>query len=135
VIVVKVGGSLGIDYDAVCSDLASIVKAGRQAILVHGGLGRDQPRFRKAGKPPRMVTSVSGYESRYTDRETLEIFEMVYCWQDEQRHCGEVTAKWSQCCWPVRTGWTYLGGCAQGYDHDSSRLARKKCSEMISPEG
>jgi acetylglutamate/LysW-gamma-L-alpha-aminoadipate kinase len=26
-----------------------------------------------------MVTSVSGYESRYTDRETLEIFEMVYC--------------------------------------------------------
>ena len=78
-IVVKVGGSLGIDYDAVCSDLASIVKAGRQAILVHGGSAETNRVSEKLGKPPRMVTSVSGYESRYTDRETLEIFEMVYC--------------------------------------------------------
>jgi acetylglutamate/LysW-gamma-L-alpha-aminoadipate kinase len=30
------------------------------------------------GKPPRFVTSVSGVESRYTDRETLEIFSMAY---------------------------------------------------------
>lgn len=78
-IVVKVGGSLGIDYEAVCSDLASIVKAGRQAILVHGGSAETNRISEQLGKPPRMVTSVSGYESRYTDRETLEIFEMVYC--------------------------------------------------------
>ena len=78
-IVVKVGGSLGIDYDAVCSDLASIVKAGRQVILVHGGSAETNRISEQLGKPPRMVTSVSGYESRYTDRETLEIFEMVYC--------------------------------------------------------
>jgi acetylglutamate/LysW-gamma-L-alpha-aminoadipate kinase len=31
------------------------------------------------GHPPRFVTSPSGYTSRYTDRRTLEIFEMVYC--------------------------------------------------------
>ncbi|MGH9427399.1 MAG: [LysW]-aminoadipate kinase [Terriglobia bacterium] len=78
-IVVKVGGSLGIDYDAVCSDLASIIKAGRKAILVHGGSAETNRISEQLGKPPRMVTSVSGYESRYTDRETLEIFEMVYC--------------------------------------------------------
>jgi acetylglutamate/LysW-gamma-L-alpha-aminoadipate kinase len=79
VIVVKVGGSAGIDYDSVCSDLASLVKAGNQIILVHGGSAETNRISEKLGKPPRMVTSPSGYESRYTDRETLEIFEMVYC--------------------------------------------------------
>jgi acetylglutamate/LysW-gamma-L-alpha-aminoadipate kinase len=79
VIIVKVGGSLGIDYDAVCADLATLIKAGHQAILVHGGSAETNRISERLGKPPRMVTSVSGYESRYTDRETLEIFEMVYC--------------------------------------------------------
>ena len=78
-IVIKVGGSLGIDYDAVCDDLASLIKSGQRAILVHGGSAETNLLSEKLGKPPRMVTSVSGYESRYTDRETLEIFEMVYC--------------------------------------------------------
>lgn len=78
-IVVKVGGSLGIDYESVCLDLASMIKAGEKAVLVHGGSAETNVISQKLGKPPRMVTSVSGYESRYTDRETLEIFEMVYC--------------------------------------------------------
>jgi acetylglutamate/LysW-gamma-L-alpha-aminoadipate kinase len=78
-LVVKVGGSLGIDYDSVCRDLASIIQSGRQAVLVHGGSAETNALSVKLGKPPRMVTSVSGYESRYTDRETLTIFEMVYC--------------------------------------------------------
>ncbi len=78
-LVVKVGGSLGIDYDSVCRDLASHIQSGRRAILVHGGSAETNALSEKLGKPPRMVTSVSGYESRYTDRETLTIFEMVYC--------------------------------------------------------
>ena len=78
-LLVKVGGSLGIDYDSVCKDLASIVHSGQQVILVHGGSAETNILSEKLGKPPRMVTSVSGYESRYTDQETLEIFKMVYC--------------------------------------------------------
>ncbi len=78
-IVIKVGGSLGINYEAVCADFASMVKSGRKAILVHGGSAETSRISEKLDKPPRMVTSVSGFESRYTDRETLEIFEMVYC--------------------------------------------------------
>ena len=78
-LVVKVGGSLGIDYDAVCRDLATLIRNGEKAILVHGGSAETNRVSERLGKPPRMVTSVSGYESRYTDRETLEIFEMVYC--------------------------------------------------------
>jgi acetylglutamate/LysW-gamma-L-alpha-aminoadipate kinase len=78
-IVIKVGGSQGINYDAVCTDLAGLIRKREKAILVHGGSAETNRISQLLGKPPRMVTSVSGYESRYTDRETLEIFEMVYC--------------------------------------------------------
>jgi [amino group carrier protein]-L-2-aminoadipate/L-glutamate 6-kinase len=78
-LVIKVGGGAGINYESVCADFASIVKSGREAVLVHGGSFETNLISTRLGKPPRMVTSVSGYESRYTDRETLDIFKMVYC--------------------------------------------------------
>ena len=78
-IVVKVGGSKGINLEAVTSDLAELHQAGQQIILVHGGSHETNEISTQLGHPPRFVTSVSGYESRYTDRATLEIFEMVYC--------------------------------------------------------
>jgi [amino group carrier protein]-L-2-aminoadipate 6-kinase len=79
VIVVKVGGGKGINYEAVTSDLAELWANGAKIILVHGGSYETNLISEKLGHPPKFVTSVSGYESRYTDRETLEIFEMVYC--------------------------------------------------------
>lgn len=78
-IVVKVGGSDGIDYDAVCADLAQRHHAGEKLVLVHGGSGETNRVAEALGHPPKFVTSPSGYTSRFTDRETLEIFEMVYC--------------------------------------------------------
>lgn len=74
-IVVKVGGSLGIDYDALCKDLAQYEKP---FVLVHGGSGLLNEVSTKLGHPPQFVTSVSGHESRLTDRRTLELFNMVY---------------------------------------------------------
>ena len=78
-IVVKVGGSLGIDYDALCADVAALWKQGQKLIIVHGGSAETNRVAEALGHPPRFVTSPSGYTSRFTDRETLEIFEMVYC--------------------------------------------------------
>ncbi len=78
-IVVKVGGSEGIDYDAVCADLASLWRNGRKLVLVHGGNAETNRVAEALGHPPRFVSSPSGFTSRYTDRATLEIFEMVYC--------------------------------------------------------
>jgi [amino group carrier protein]-L-2-aminoadipate 6-kinase len=78
-IVVKVGGSEGIDYDAVCNDIADLWLAGQKLVLVHGGSAETNRVAELLGHPPRFVTSPSGYTSRFTDRETLEIFEMVYC--------------------------------------------------------
>lgn len=77
-IVAKIGGSAGVDLDAVCRDLAELTRSGQQIVLVHGGSHETNVLSERLGKPPRFVTSASGMESRYTDRETLEIFEMIY---------------------------------------------------------
>jgi acetylglutamate/LysW-gamma-L-alpha-aminoadipate kinase len=76
-IVIKVGGGEGVDTEPVCRDIAALVEQGKQAILVHGGSHETNVISEKLGHPPRFVTSVSGHSSRYTDRETLEIFVMV----------------------------------------------------------
>jgi len=78
-IVVKVGGSEGIDLAAVCADIAGLHKEGQALVLVHGGSHRTNVVAEQLGHPPKFVTSVSGFTSRRTDRETLRIFEMVYC--------------------------------------------------------
>ena len=78
-LVVKVGGSEGIRLDAVCADVAELVRTGRELVLVHGGSHETNVISEKLGHPPRFVTSPSGFRSRRTDRRTLEIFEMVYC--------------------------------------------------------
>jgi acetylglutamate/LysW-gamma-L-alpha-aminoadipate kinase len=77
-LVVKVGGSAGINYDLVCDDVAALVKAGRRVVLVHGGSHETNLLSERLGKPPRFLTSPQGYTSRYTDAETLDIFAMVY---------------------------------------------------------
>jgi len=76
-IVVKAGGSSGLDMAAICADIAALVQQGQQVVLVHGGSDETNKLSEKLGCPPRFVTSVSGHVSRYTDRETLEIFAMV----------------------------------------------------------
>jgi len=76
-IVVKAGGGEGLDMEAVCADVAELVQQGEQVVLVHGGSHETNIISERLGHPPRFVTSVSGYVSRYTDRETLEIFAMV----------------------------------------------------------
>jgi acetylglutamate/LysW-gamma-L-alpha-aminoadipate kinase len=76
-LVVKAGGGEGLDMEAVCADIAEQVAQGEQVVLVHGGSHQTNVISEKLGHPPRFVTSVSGHVSRYTDRETLEIFAMV----------------------------------------------------------
>jgi len=78
-LVVKLGGAAGVDVDAVCGDLADLAGRGESWVLVHGGSHETNVVAEQLGHPPRFVTSVSGYTSRYTDTRTLEIFAMVYC--------------------------------------------------------
>lgn len=75
--VVKLGGTNGVDFSAICHDVAELLKQGKQLVLVHGGSAEANALGEALGAPPRMITSPSGYTSRYTDRRTLEIFLMA----------------------------------------------------------
>jgi len=76
-LVIKIGGAAGIDYGALCGDVASIVSSGEQVVLVHGGSAETDALAERLDRPARFITSPSGHVSRYTDRETLEIFAMA----------------------------------------------------------
>ena len=80
-LVIKVGGGKDLNIDAIVSDIVALRQAGRELILVHGGAETTNDVAEALGHPPQFVTSESGFESRRTDRRTLEIFEMVYCGQ------------------------------------------------------
>ncbi len=80
-IILKIGGSEGINYDFIADDIAHLVKDGQPLIVIHGGSSLTNKVAEQLGHPPEFVTSVSGFSSRRTDRRTLEIFEMVYCGQ------------------------------------------------------
>ncbi|MEJ5224982.1 MAG: [LysW]-aminoadipate kinase [Anaerolineales bacterium] len=75
--VVKLGGTEGVDFSAICADAADLLKSGRRLVFVHGGSAEANALGEALGAPPRFITSPSGYTSRYTDRKTLEIFLMA----------------------------------------------------------
>ncbi len=80
-IVVKVGGGISLNVDAVVADIAALREKGTELLLVHGGAQTTNAVAEALGHPPQFVTSETGHISRRTDRRTLEIFEMVYCGQ------------------------------------------------------
>ena len=76
-ITVKMGGAAGVNLETIAADIAALVQQGQRIVLVHGGSDETNKLSEQLGHPPRFVTSPSGYTSRYTDRQTLEIFAMV----------------------------------------------------------
>ena len=77
IIVVKLGGTEGVDFSAICKDAAELLKQRKKLVLVHGGSAEANALGEAVGTPPKMITSPSGYTSRYTNRETLEVFLMA----------------------------------------------------------
>jgi [amino group carrier protein]-L-2-aminoadipate 6-kinase len=75
--VVKLGGTEGVNFSAICNDAAELLKQGKKLVFVHGGSAEANALGESLGRPPKMITSPSGYTSRYTDRKTLEIFLMA----------------------------------------------------------
>ena len=87
-IVVKVGGSEGIDLDAVCQDVADLHQAGQPMVLVHGGSHETNVVAEKLGHPPVFVTSASGYVSRLHRPGDAGHLRDGLLRQDQQGHRG-----------------------------------------------
>jgi acetylglutamate/LysW-gamma-L-alpha-aminoadipate kinase len=77
IIVVKLGGTEGVDFSAICADAAELLAQGQKLVLVHGGSAEANALGEALGTPPKFITSPSGYTSRYTDRKTMEVFLMA----------------------------------------------------------
>jgi acetylglutamate/LysW-gamma-L-alpha-aminoadipate kinase len=76
-IVVKIGGSV-VDglHSSALADIKSIAKE-YQLIFVHGGGKEVTSTATKLGKEQKFIMSPGGVRSRYTDKETAEIYTMV----------------------------------------------------------
>lgn len=76
-IVVKIGGSILEDVPPdIITDIKNILSE-HQIVLVHGGGKGVTEIATKLGKEQKFVFSPKGFRSRYTDKETMEIFTMV----------------------------------------------------------
>jgi acetylglutamate/LysW-gamma-L-alpha-aminoadipate kinase len=101
-LVIKVGGSSGIELPPIVSDLAELWRQGERFVVVHGGSAETNRIAEALGHPPRFLTHPNGMTSRLTDRPTLEIFEMVYC--------GLVNKRWVELCQQVGLNAVGLSG-------------------------
>lgn len=77
IIVIKLGGTEGVNFESICKDTANLIEQGFQIVIVHGGSAEANALGEALGYPPRFVTSPSGFTSRYTDKQTLKIFTMA----------------------------------------------------------
>ncbi len=77
-IVIKMGGSIlkeGASSELI-TDLKSVLGE-NQIVLVHGGGVEVTEIASKLGKEQKFIISPEGFRSRYTDKETIEIYSMV----------------------------------------------------------
>jgi [amino group carrier protein]-L-2-aminoadipate 6-kinase len=76
-IIVKLGGSGGIDPSPTLDDIAGIGK-NEEIVFIHGANSKLDEMTRALGREPRLVQSKSGQISRFTDSETMDLMLAVY---------------------------------------------------------
>lgn len=76
-IVLKLGGSLNGNFKNVCSDIKRLYDMGEKLVIVHGGGEATNELSRRLGIEVEKVISPSGFESRRTTKEVLEVFVMA----------------------------------------------------------
>ncbi|MDS0282543.1 acetylglutamate/acetylaminoadipate kinase [Haloarcula onubensis] len=76
--VIKVGGARAVDPAGALADVASLVAAGEQVVVVHGGSTKVDETLERLGVEPEYVETPSGVVGRFTDETTMEVFEMAF---------------------------------------------------------
>jgi acetylglutamate/LysW-gamma-L-alpha-aminoadipate kinase len=78
-VVVKLGGARAVDPGGALSDVAALVNdQGERVAVVHGGSTAVDETLDRLGIEPEYVETPSGVVGRFTDAETMEVFEMVF---------------------------------------------------------
>ncbi|MEF8886901.1 MAG: acetylglutamate/acetylaminoadipate kinase, partial [Haloarculaceae archaeon] len=84
-IVIKIGGARAVDPAGALADVAALVKSegeggdheAEDVVVVHGGSTAVDETLERLGIEPEYVETPSGVKGRFTDEETMEVFEMV----------------------------------------------------------
>ena len=76
-VVVKLGGARAVDPQGAVGDIAALVEEGRNVVVVHGGSTAVDETLERMGIEPTYVETPGGVTGRFTDEETIEVFEMV----------------------------------------------------------
>ena len=74
-IILKIGGGESLNIRGIITDLAGLKE---QAIIVHGANALRDKLLSDLGITKKVITSVSGYSSVYTDQEALDVLIMTY---------------------------------------------------------
>ena len=74
-IIVKIGGGAGINLQGIVRDLAQLKE---KFIIVHGANALRDKLAEDLGQPKKVVTSVSGYSSVYSDENLIDQMMMAY---------------------------------------------------------
>ena len=74
-LLIKIGGGNGINLKAVASDLAAVKE---KFIIVHGANAFRDDLAKKLNIAKRVVTSLSGYDSVFSDENTIDLAMMAY---------------------------------------------------------
>jgi len=122
-LVIKIGGSAGIDMENIARELAHYIADGQRIVLLHGGSDLTNTLCGRLGHPVRMVTSPNGMVSRYTDSETLRIYSMAVA--------GQINTELVACL--QQQGVNALG--LAGVDGRLLLAKRKSVVRSVTPEG
>ncbi|MFB6166432.1 MAG: acetylglutamate/acetylaminoadipate kinase [Haloarculaceae archaeon] len=76
--VIKVGGARAVDPAGALSDVESLYDDGEDVAVVHGGSTAVDDTLERLGMEPEYVETPSGVVGRFTDADTMEVFEMVF---------------------------------------------------------
>jgi acetylglutamate/LysW-gamma-L-alpha-aminoadipate kinase len=83
-LVIKLGGSAGINTDYTLDDLAALWP-GERVVFIHGANAALDAFMKAQGREPRLVTSSTGQVSRFTDRETMDDMLAIYAGRVNKR--------------------------------------------------
>ncbi|MFO7738500.1 MAG: [LysW]-aminoadipate kinase [Desulfatiglandaceae bacterium] len=74
-IIVKIGGGGDINIEGIVADLAALTE---KFIIVHGANALRDRLAEDLGRPKRVITSVKGYASVYSDEKLIDVMMMAY---------------------------------------------------------